>query len=367
MKLLNFANLVVIVFASQAAQAAKVESINNNKVTIFLETAEDENVQVGDTIQLTDSSGQTKATLRVITNRGLMADTVLVNGLPLKDYVVKMPHMTGTTTPAATAATETVRTKPETVTPAVPVKKFKAAKATKQTEDNVPQSMRAFVDNEPEKMELDRVDDSDERTRSVRREVLDGRNKTANESRIKSSKEPRALQFIRNNWNVSMDILSLAGLFYDYQVFSLLAERRVSTSTSLGFTVNFGIFESNEDQVGNVDRPLVRRTEFGPFARYNFMGDIMASGVFIGGSLKLVQEQWLSTGNFPGASDGGLVATAIVGYQWMIKSITLRGGYQVQFSDMPDSFETAAGTFTRSNQLLTGTANYAVFQFGFMF
>ena len=67
----------------QTASAAKVDSVNKKAVTLFLETVDDEDVKAGDIVYLVDKSGKRKATLKVVKNRGLMADATVIKGLSL--------------------------------------------------------------------------------------------------------------------------------------------------------------------------------------------------------------------------------------------------------------------------------------------
>ena len=143
-------------------------------------------------------------------------------------------------------------------------------------------------------------------------------------------------------------------------------ERKLLPWLSLGLSFNFGNFPSNEG-LEATDNPIIKRMEYGVFVRNSFSGDVLGDGFFALVGFKSASEKWQATQNYTAATDSGLVFAAGGGYQMMFKAISLRLGYQLQFSTLPELAEFQSVTHTRTSPLLAGLGHYGLIQVGFCF
>ena len=206
-------------------------------VSVFLETLDDEDVVEGQTVYLTNSAGKKLVTLKVEKNRGTYADMKVISGTPKKSYSVLMPHQAKAAAkkPVKKAIKKTVK-KPvkKTVKKAikktvrkvkpVPVKKVTPRKKVKKP------TRVAKKQTEPEELEEYNTD-SYSLTESEKKEALEDEEEVQLEPKevIDTPEEPQEepVSGEGNNdykWAITTDVLTLAGIIYNFQLFSVMVE-----------------------------------------------------------------------------------------------------------------------------------------------
>ena len=385
--------LILGVLFSFPSFAAKIESISGNNVTIFLESIQDENVKSGEIVHLINSNGRKMAELKITENRGLMADAQVISGNPNKSYKVLMPHMIKKAPPPKPkVAKPAPKPKPKPVIKVAPTPKRSKPKVSSRSKvkkkkprpkpRSKPRVVRKKKAPEPVKVAKPKRPKSKPKPKPVvakkeepKEDPID--EPTFIEEESEPNEEPSAPEPVAEteerdssqkmrNWNVSMDILSLAGLFFDYQIFGFMLERRLWKNFSIGAQFNFGTFETNEEE-SVADRPILRRNQLGLFIRYSFSQDALGKGLYTTLSAQSAQENWVSSTTFPGATESGMIYGFSLGYQWVYKSVLIRLGYGVQTSSFEKDLVIGTTSYERSSPLLSGMAHYALLQVGVSF
>jgi|GEM_PF-2916813 len=366
---------ILVVFFIVDLQAAKIDSIDGNVISVFLETLDDEDVTEGQTVYLTNSSGQKIVTLKVEKNRGTYADMKVVSGTPKKTYKVLMPHQAKATKKVAKKAVKKVVKK---ITPP-PVKKkprpqpkIKKQKKTTVAKKVLP-APKKVAEEEWVETEVEATSTAFEYEEAKKQETT---SKSSIVTQTEDQEEPPPAvndTYDDAKWVVSTDILTLAGIIYNFQLFSLMAERAIIPSLSLGVRANFFSYIGGPSVNPAGVEPLVRRTEVGAFARYHFGKSIAQKGFFLFTGFKFAFERWSKTPSnlppprFSSAKDGGNVFSGGLGYQFTYSILVVRLGYHLQFSSLENLAEFEDISYQRSPNISTGFGHYGLLQVGARF
>lgn len=393
--LLRFSTLItlsLLLFVS-AAFGAKVDSIDGSVVSLFLETLDDEDVEEGQTVYLVNSSGKKVVTLKVQKNRGTYADAKVISGSPSKSLKVLMPHETAkkavskkTVTPAKTVPKSLPKPKKGVGKKSSP-RKSKLPRATtrapitgkpKTPRKTAPARLKQSSEarTKPNELTLPKDNDRPKNTLSGTDSLSLGDGSLQEDYNSEGSAQAQSSQeepLKKYKWVVSTDLLTLAGIVYNFQIFSIMFERAVLPSLSVGLRGNFLSYIGGPSLSTDRLEPLVRRTEFGLFSRYHFGKNVTDSGVFIFASGKWANEQWSSavdTQNnerFTSASAGGFVLAGGFGYQYGYRNLLVRLGYHLQFSNFenPAVFEDVS--YERGLSIASGFGHYGLLQVGLRF